>query len=136
EGKFIDSFTELIARITLGIEQFKYNGLNIGTDIFVINYLYANKDCTMKDLIKYLRTIPSTATRRVDKLVKNGFVVREAAEKDRRSVKLILTPKGEDLYASFIDNRMKGLKIMLDKFDSPDLEAFFRVISGLSQKNE
>ena len=60
EEKFMENFTELIARITLGIEQFKYTGINIGTDIFVINFLKANEDCTMKDIIKFLNTKMNT----------------------------------------------------------------------------
>lgn len=133
EEKFVENFTDLIARITLGIEQYKYNGISIGTDIFVVNYLKKHKDCTMKDIVNFLNTIPSTATRRVDKLVNNGFVNREVAKSDRRLVKLVLSPKGEELYANFIENRMMGLKIMLEKFDRSDIEGFFTVINGLSQ---
>ncbi|MFX1254895.1 MAG: MarR family winged helix-turn-helix transcriptional regulator [Promethearchaeota archaeon] len=130
----MDMITSFIEQITYGVENFKYNGKDIGTGMFLIMYIGKNKDCSMKDIINYLNIdVPSTATRKVDKLVHYGFVTRYNSKEDRRLIKLQLTSEGEELYSIFYQSRLKGLNKMLKEFDQTELDIFFRVLERVIQ---
>ena len=131
--KFVENFTDLIARITFGIERFRYKDKLIGSDIFIINYIYMNNGCTMKDITSFTNSIPSTTTRKVDKLVKNEFIKREISEKDRRIIHLYLTDEGKELHKSFTNNRTMGLNILSTQIDDNDLDIFNNIISQLAK---
>jgi MarR family transcriptional regulator, organic hydroperoxide resistance regulator len=48
-------------------------------------------------MLKLTKLSPSRYCRVVDKLVKNGYLLREENEKDRRAINLSFTPKGNDI---------------------------------------
>ena len=98
EEQYIEIFTSFIERFTQGIESIQYKGNTIGTSIFLLNFLGKHPKCTMSDVKKFLRMIPSAATRRIEKLVNFGLVKRIQDKEDRRLVRLELTKEGSELY--------------------------------------
>ena len=57
------------------------------------------KDLRMKELADKLGITTGTLTIGVDRLVKSGFVERKPHTSDRRSYFVVLTEKGEEMYA-------------------------------------
>ena len=55
--------------------------------------IYSNNGCSQEQLSKLLRTDKASIARSVKKLEKDGYVVREADEVDKRANKVYLTPK-------------------------------------------
>ena len=101
ETDLIQMFTMVAMKLTSRIVDFTYQDMKIGRLIFIINYIGYRKQCTMKDIIDYLNTKPSTATRQLDKLVNElKLVTREQPSDDRRFVALKLTRLGEEVYNS------------------------------------
>lgn len=131
DKKFIENFTELIARIIFGIERFKYEDVLIGSDIFIINYIFKNNKCTMKEITEFTNSIASTTTRKINRLVKNNFIRREVGENDRRKIYLLLTKKGINLYENFINNRDMGFNLMINQLTEKEFDIFDSIISKL-----
>ncbi|HYE10409.1 MAG TPA: MarR family transcriptional regulator [Patescibacteria group bacterium] len=66
-------------------------------ELFTMLFLDKRKEITMTELVEYINSPMSTATGIVDRLVKNGYVIRERSETDRRIVILRLTEEGAQL---------------------------------------
>ncbi len=128
EEQYIEIFTSFIEQFTQGIEALEYDGKKISTGIFLINYIGKHPQCSMSDIIEFLKLIPSAATRRIDKLVDLGLVKRVSDSKDRRVVKLKLTNKGYDLYQKFVQRRLMGVKMMEHEFKPEQIKVFFKVL--------
>ena len=61
----------------------------------VLGYIKENKKLSMKKVASFLSVTPPSATSLINRLVKTGVLMRFFDEKDRRTVLLSLTPKGE-----------------------------------------
>jgi MarR family transcriptional regulator, organic hydroperoxide resistance regulator len=70
------------------------------SEIFTLLLLDKRNEITMTELTEYINSPMSTATGIVDRLVKNGYIIRDRSETDRRIVVLRLTEKG----SQFVDN--------------------------------
>ncbi len=62
---------------------------------------------SLNELAELLNLDKSTVSKTVDQLVKNGIMLREPGQKDRRYVTLTLTTEGDELFQS-IEKRMEA----------------------------
>jgi DNA-binding MarR family transcriptional regulator len=137
EEQLIEIFTTFIERFTQGMEAFEYKGKQIGTGIFLINYIGKHPNCSMSEVIEFLKLIPSSATRRIDKLVTHGLVIRTNDEEDRRIVNLNLSEQGIELYRNFFKRRLFAMEMMKKVVDPNDLKTFFKVLkTGLELESK
>jgi DNA-binding MarR family transcriptional regulator len=90
----------------------------------------------MKDIINYLKVIPSTATRRIDKLVGNGLVKRNLSKDDGRLIKLTLTSEGKELFMNFMQNRLMSFDLIKQEFNEEELHFFFNVLDRMIRRSE
>jgi DNA-binding MarR family transcriptional regulator len=127
-AKFGDTFHGLLIKLTSGMDVFTYKGKQIGIGILLINYIGTNPGCTMTDITNFLKVIPSTSTRRIQKLVSMGFVARSMADGDRRLIKLNLTPEGDELYRSYLKRRLEGMHTLMDNFSMDEINTFISVL--------
>ncbi len=127
----IEVFSRFIQQITRGVEGLEYQGKRIGSNVFLLSYIKTHEGCQMKDVSNYLDVNPSSATRRVEKLVKTNLITRKVSTDDRRSVLLELTSEGENLYSQFIQNRQMSLKSFKEMFKPEEVETFFRVLEQM-----
>lgn len=64
-------------------------------------------------LAQLLNTHPATLTNRLDRLAKSGYVTREPASGDRRSLLVALTRKGHDAWSSTIGDQLATERALL-----------------------
>ena len=70
---------------------------------------FQDKSCfSMKELANNIGAKLTNMTMMVDNLIKDGMVVRDRDESDRRKVLVCLTPKGKKIRAKFLAQRRKG----------------------------
>jgi len=60
----------------------------------VLEFIMNREQVKPSDLIDYVATTPAAITTLMDRMEKNGLIVRERDTQDRRIVRLRLTPKG------------------------------------------
>ncbi|HUS44035.1 MAG TPA: MarR family transcriptional regulator [Ilumatobacteraceae bacterium] len=89
---YIETFGDLIAAIERDLAE---HDLTLGDyQVFVYLSEAPNHSMRMCDLADLLQLSPSGLTRRLDGLVKAGFVTREPSTDDRRVMLATLTPTG------------------------------------------
>jgi DNA-binding MarR family transcriptional regulator len=68
-----------------------------GPQLWALNTISENEGLPLGRLSKKMYLRPSTITGLIDRLEKRGYVVRKRGQRDRRVVKILLTPKGKAL---------------------------------------
>ena len=130
----VELFTQALNQFTTESENFTYLDHKIGSDIFILNHLGFKIKCNMKDIITNLNYPPSTATRKVNKLVDLGYIKRLRPRDNRRSVELRLTNKGRDIFARFHEQRFDPLLKVFKEFSNEHLENFYAILQRIIEK--
>lgn len=124
--------------LTHHIENIAYEETKIGGGIFILTVIQSKEECIMKDIVENLNIGPSTATRQVDSLVKEGLIRRKVGEKDRRKVSISLTKEGRKVYERFkthlLEVMSSSLKIYSEKEINNAMKVFHTIVET-SEKN-
>ena len=136
ETEIVDLFTKILETVTFTIEDLKFNEYQVGRGIFIIDFVGENDRCSLKDIYDNTKFPASTASRRVDELVKAGFIERTRSPEDRREIVLRLTETGTVLYKLFRYHRVRTLKRFLKSFSEKEISSFVKVLRLLVEKNE
>lgn len=134
--RFLEIFSKFIEQFTQGIENFTYKGKDVGSGIFLISFIGTREECYMKDIIEYLNVIPSTATRRVDKLERIGLIIRRNSADDRRLISISLSEEGKELYSVFLQSKLMGFDLIMDEFGEKNMNLFFKMLESMMLKRE
>jgi DNA-binding MarR family transcriptional regulator len=133
---YIETYSDLIAAIEHDLAE---HDLTLG-DYQVFVYLSEAPERSMRmcDLADRLQLSPSGLTRRLDGLVKAGFVTREPSVDDRRVMLATLTPAGfAALEKAAPDHVASVRRHIFDHLDSDQVEAlasiFQSIKAGLTQ---
>ncbi|MCK4565756.1 MAG: MarR family transcriptional regulator [Candidatus Thorarchaeota archaeon] len=136
ETEIVGLFTKILETITFTIEEIEFKDYQMGRGIFIIDFIGRNDSCSLKDIYENTRFPASTASRRVDELVRAGFVKRSRSPEDRREIVLQLTDDGTVVSKLFRDHRIKSMKRFLKSFSSEEVANFVRVLHHLVEHSE
>lgn len=128
---YIETYGDLIAAIERDLAEHE---LTLG-DYQVFVYLSEAPDRSMRmcDLADLLQLSPSGLTRRLDGLVKAGFVTREASTHDRRVMLAALTPTGlATLEAAAPDHVASVRRHMFDHLDDDQVDSLASIFQAIS----
>jgi DNA-binding MarR family transcriptional regulator len=130
------AYVSTVADLTLALEaDLAPTGFTLG-DYQVLVYLSEADDRRMRmcDLASALKLSPSGLTRRLDGLVRAGFVSREGSEADRRVMLAVLTPDGfaalERAAPVHVDSVRRRIFDQLEARDVAAMERIFASIGG------
>ncbi len=99
--------------------------------LWVLKTIYQNGSLSLGDLSRRMFINPSTITGVVDRLEKKKYVLRIRNEKDRRVVKVQLTPKGNQLVRRS-PNPIQGKMIYgLRKLKKEELFSIYKSVGKL-----
>jgi DNA-binding MarR family transcriptional regulator len=133
---YIETYGDLIAAIERDLAE---HDLTLG-DYQVFVYLAEAPDRSMRmcDLAERLQLSPSGLTRRLDGLVKAGFVTREPSVDDRRVMLATLTSNGfAALEAAAPDHVASVRRHIFDRLDDDQVDSlatiFQAIKSGLAR---
>ena len=132
ERMFHDSikiFPQFIKKV---LHEHDISGLNLEinkTQTKILMFVYENTEKSMSEISLMTGLEKSSFTRSVDYLVKNGFLVKNSPEKDRRKIHLSLTGKGINaakLIKSDLDIYFESL---LADFSEKEKTEFFKSLN-------
>jgi DNA-binding MarR family transcriptional regulator len=83
-----------------------------------------------------LRSDPSTVSRQVAALVKDGLLERRADPVDGRASLLVLTPRADDVLAEYDEIRLQHFARMLDGWPERDLRRFAALLHRFTEDFE
>ena len=102
-----------------------------GPQLWALKTIYAEESLSLSELSKKMYLHPSTVTGVVDRLERKGYVFRDRGQKDRRVVKVQLTPSGKQLVKK-APNPVQGKMIYgLRKMNQGELEKIHGAVEKL-----
>ena len=99
----------------------------------LLGYLSRNGASTQREIADYYEIDPAAVCRMLDSLQKNGFVTREANEKDKRRDLVQITPAGRQAYAAWQQGCRQMETKMLAGFSQQEREMFADCLSRAYQ---
>jgi DNA-binding MarR family transcriptional regulator len=133
---YIETYGDLIAAIERDLAE---HDLTLGDyQVFVYLSEAPNRSMRMCDLADVLQLSPSGLTRRLDGLVKAGFVTREPSIEDRRVMLASLTPSGFAALKAAAPGHVASVRRhIFDHLDDEQVDAlasiFTSIKAGLAQ---
>lgn len=127
---FIETYADLVAALDNDLTP---TGLTIG-DYQVLVYLVEADEQSMRmcDLAAMLQLSPSGLTRRLDGLVKVGWVERRHSTADRRVMLAVLTDHGRSRLADAAPIHVESVRArMIDHLDADDIEALATIFGKI-----
>jgi len=126
----VETTTSLLA--VLDNELQADHDLSLG-DYQVLHYLSQAPDGAMRmsELASQLHLSPSGITRRIDGLVRVGFVERRKCPSDRRGSNAVLTPLGEKMLRTAAPTHVRGVRAhFVDRLTAEQLAAVAQALSA------
>lgn len=111
-------------------EQLQKIGLTQGLLYFII-YIGKHPGCATGNLNKDLHMDWGYTQRSVDKLVQDGFVLKQRNQQDKRAYHLSLTPKGEHAFALSHEVFINWDSHTLQALSSTEKEQLFMILEKL-----
>ena len=127
---YVETYGDLIAAIERDLSA---HDLTLG-DYQVLVYLSEAPERSMRmcDLADLLQLSPSGLTRRLDGLVKTGFVTREPSTDDRRVMLATLTPSGfAALEAAAPDHVASVRRHIFDRLDDDQVDSLASIFRSI-----
>ena len=102
----------------------------------VIYFVGKQKNLTIKELLSILQITKQSLSRVLNQLVKEKYIVVSVGE-DKRTKKLTLTQKGQDLEDQLTMIQTKRIKKIINKFSENDINGFKKILYAMiEQKNK
>ncbi len=102
----------------------------------VIYFVGKQKNITIKELLLILQITKQSLSRVLNQLVKEKYIVVSVGE-DKRTKKLTLTQKGQDLEDQLTMIQTKRIKKIINKFSEKDINGFKKILYAMiEQKNK
>jgi DNA-binding MarR family transcriptional regulator len=102
--------------------------------VHALLWLGLDGSLTMGELAKRLGVTEKTVTGVVDRLEREGHIVRERGETDRRVVRCRLTDKGKQTFGKLDRSMHRAMGVVMGMLDPDDRQALFRVLEKVLSK--
>ena len=96
----------------------------------VLTIVAANRHTNMSRLAEALDVVPSSASRLCDRLEATGLLRRVADPRDRREVRLLLTPTSRRLLSDLRERRRAALSEVLERMPATDRQDLLRALQS------
>ena len=94
----------------------------------VLDLLNKHGEPMMSDLARYLNVTTAAITGIVDRLVRDGYIVRVSDPEDRRIVKVKLTAKGDNVVHRSIEHRKKTMMNIFGMISEKEREEYLKIL--------
>jgi len=130
--EFADKLSKLmpeIARGTLRREAVELSSGHITLpQFFILNMLEREDALRMTDIARILGVTTAAATGIVDRLVKSSYAVRVYDTRDRRIIKIRLSPKGRELVLRINKQKKHNIIEIFGRIPSEDRDSFLKIL--------
>jgi len=129
---------ELIQEIVETLAKYQRPAFNFGwqatglshAQLGMLYMIFYHQEVSPKDIVDYLGISKSAVTQLMEPLVDKDLVIRRNDARDRRIIRLSLSPNGKKLLRQFNKYKFAGIRSALDSLDAKDLEQ----LNALHQK--
>lgn len=94
-------------------------------------FIRETSDPRMRDLATYLAITPPSATALITSLIRSGYVRRSQDRQDRRTLHIMLTPKGKRALEKRLAIAAKGIEVMLHHLTLEETRQFTHLLKKI-----
>jgi DNA-binding MarR family transcriptional regulator len=99
----------------------------------VLTIIAGNQHTNMSRLAEALDVVPSSASRLCDRLEATGLLLRVPDPRDRREVRLLLTPAAQRLLAGLRERRRRALGEVLERMPEAARQELVRSLNAFAE---
>ena len=137
-GVFADQVGEImpmIAREFFRRQETGFSKMKITLpQVVILDLLHKRGESSMTDLADILNVTTAAMTGIVDRLVRDGYVVRLYDPEDRRVVRAKLTAKGARTVTTIAVDRKRMIVEMFGKLSQDEREAYLRILTKIKEQ--
>ena len=112
------------AKVGITLQQYKV--------LMAIKYI--NDPVTPTDVARWLDRNSNSITLIIDRMEKDGLVERVRNLRDRRALRLVITPKGQEIFDRATMPGWELMKRLMSCFSGEELQTFDRLMEKLREK--
>jgi DNA-binding MarR family transcriptional regulator len=101
------------------------------SQIDTLSYIAEKGNPSMKDIANHLKITPPSATAIIETMQKKKLVTRVVNDKDRRTIRVTLTPNAWKLFKSFHQIKSGIFKKMLSKLQDNERKQLIKILNIL-----
>jgi len=135
--EFADKITEIMPVVLKEFSRRQVDELYKGKitlqQFLVLDFLHKAGESNMTSLAHFMDVTTPAMTGIVDRLVRDGYVVRVYDEKDRRIIMVRLTAKGSELLRKICDHRRQMITRVFGEISESDRRDYLRVITQIKE---
>jgi len=105
-----------------------YKGKITLPQFLILDLLQKSGESKMTDLARFLNVTTACMTGIVDRLVRDGYVIRENEPKDRRIIKIKLTDSGSNLARKINEQKLRMLIKIFGCISEKDRQDYLRIL--------
>jgi len=94
---------------------------------FVMKIVAEHPGIGLNELAEKIYSVTSTTSGIVERMVRAGWLSRERPPSNRRSIRLTLTPKGEDLWSQVSERRQSEMAAAFSRLAREDVDHLQRI---------
>jgi DNA-binding MarR family transcriptional regulator len=97
----------------------------------ILDTLNKNGESNMSDLARNMSVTTAAMTGIVDRLVRDGYVIRASDPDDRRVIKIRLTAKGDKVVRMLREHRREMTIKLLGVLSQPERESYLKILTRI-----
>ena len=101
---------------------------------FVLEFLHRSGECRMGDVAKFMNVTMAAVTGIVDRLVRDGYALRDSDLKDRRIVKIRLTAKGAKAVKDMVGLRKRASIKLFEMISSKERAQYLNILTRITER--
>ena len=110
-----------------------YKGKITLPQFLILDFLHRQDESKMSALAHFMGVTTAAMTGIVDRLVRDGFVVRENQTEDRRIIKIKLTSKGAELVKKVNTQRRQMIIKIFGRISEKDRQEYLRILMQIKE---
>lgn len=108
-----------------------YKGKVTLPQIIILQHLIPQEPVRMTDIANFMKVSTAAATGIIERLVKSGYVARVFDQKDRRIIKIEITPKGLALMKKLAHDRRNMVIKIFSRISEEDRDNYLRILMNI-----
>ncbi|MCY6483084.1 MarR family transcriptional regulator [Clostridium aestuarii] len=123
-----------LSRTIHAIVEIKFKKLNLQKGQFIyLTRVYENPGINLIQLSSLLKVDKTTTTKVIQKLIKEGFILKSKDNTDKRSYQLYPTSKASNTYEEIIEEENRAIEICFKNFDKKQKESVYELIKKMNE---
>ena len=135
--EFARKMNEVIPAIAQGFARRQANKLFqcklTLSQILILDFLSQQGETKMTDMANFMQVTTAAMTGLVDRLVRDGYIVRVYDPADRRVIKVKLTPRGNELIKKINNQRRRMVIKIFGQVSEADRQDYLRILLKIKE---